>query len=162
MSVLVLGDGLLGSELVRQTGWDYISRRKDGFDITEPWTFKKFFEEASGSIKYSVVVNCIANTDTYSEDISSIRETNFSGPFNLVPYLDKRNIKLVQISSDYVYTNSEPFAKENSIIDTKGTNVYTFYKQALDKYLNEYYPNTLICRCSFKPLPFPYEKLGRI
>lgn len=25
---LVLGDGLLGTELVKQTGWDYISRKK--------------------------------------------------------------------------------------------------------------------------------------
>ena len=26
--VLVLGDGLLGSELVKQTGWEYVSRKK--------------------------------------------------------------------------------------------------------------------------------------
>ena len=26
--ILVLGDGLLGSELVKQTGWDYVSRKK--------------------------------------------------------------------------------------------------------------------------------------
>ena len=31
--VLVLGDGLLGRELVSQTNWDYVSRSKDGFDI---------------------------------------------------------------------------------------------------------------------------------
>ena len=33
MKIVVLGDGLLGSEIVKQTGWDYISRKKDGFDI---------------------------------------------------------------------------------------------------------------------------------
>ena len=32
-NVLVLGDGLLGRELVKQTNWDYVSRGKDGFDI---------------------------------------------------------------------------------------------------------------------------------
>ena len=32
LKVLVLGDGLLGSEIVKQTNWDYISR-KTGFDI---------------------------------------------------------------------------------------------------------------------------------
>jgi hypothetical protein len=26
--VLVLGDGLLGSEVVKQTGWDYVSRKR--------------------------------------------------------------------------------------------------------------------------------------
>ena len=31
---LILGDGLLGSEIVKQTGWDYASRKKDGIDFT--------------------------------------------------------------------------------------------------------------------------------
>ena len=30
MKIVILGDGLLGSELVKQTNWDYISRKKDG------------------------------------------------------------------------------------------------------------------------------------
>ena len=34
MRVVVLGDGLLGSEIVKQTGWDIISRKKDRFNIT--------------------------------------------------------------------------------------------------------------------------------
>jgi hypothetical protein len=28
-----LGDGLLGSEIVKQTDWSLISRKKNGFDI---------------------------------------------------------------------------------------------------------------------------------
>ena len=32
MRVVVLGDGLLGSEIIKQTGWDIISRKKNGFD----------------------------------------------------------------------------------------------------------------------------------
>ena len=32
---LVLGDGLLGKELVKQTGWDYISRKKDMMDLKD-------------------------------------------------------------------------------------------------------------------------------
>jgi hypothetical protein len=35
MNILILGDGLLGSELIKQTGWDYISRKKNGFDFTK-------------------------------------------------------------------------------------------------------------------------------
>jgi hypothetical protein len=30
MKVLVLGDGLLGNEIIKQTNWDYLSRKKDG------------------------------------------------------------------------------------------------------------------------------------
>ena len=33
MSKLILGDGLLGSELIKITKWDYISRKKDGIDL---------------------------------------------------------------------------------------------------------------------------------
>ena len=33
MSKLILGDGLLGSELVKQTKWDCISRKKDKYLI---------------------------------------------------------------------------------------------------------------------------------
>ena len=36
MKILILGNGLLGSEIQKQTGWDLISRKKDGFDITKP------------------------------------------------------------------------------------------------------------------------------
>ena len=30
---LIIGDGLLGNELIKQTSWQYISRKKDGIDI---------------------------------------------------------------------------------------------------------------------------------
>ena len=32
--ILVLGDGLLGSEMVKQSGWDYVSRKKDNISYT--------------------------------------------------------------------------------------------------------------------------------
>ena len=34
MAPLILGDGLLGSELRKLTGWDYVSRKNDGIDFT--------------------------------------------------------------------------------------------------------------------------------
>ena len=61
MSKLILGDGLLGSELVRQTGWDYISRKKDGIDFTDYDTYKKLLKP------YDEIINCIAHTDTYDK-----------------------------------------------------------------------------------------------
>ena len=33
LNVLVLGDGLLGSEIVKQTEWNYISRKSGTLDI---------------------------------------------------------------------------------------------------------------------------------
>jgi hypothetical protein len=40
MSVLIIGDGLLGSEIIKQTGSDYISRKKDRIYFTEISTYK--------------------------------------------------------------------------------------------------------------------------
>jgi len=164
MKIVVLGDGLLGSEIIKQTGWDYISRKKDGFDITEPEKYKYFFQEILEGVivvtKYDVVVNCIANTDTYSEDSKTISNVNYQGPIELVKYLDSNNIKLVQISSDYVYSQSSPCASERFLFLLRGLTFHPYikYKILLDEFLSRYFPNTLICRCSFKPNPFPYDQ----
>ena len=62
MAVLILGDGILATELVKQTGWRFISRKKNKLEFTQP-------ESYSGLIEgYDVIVNCIACTDTYSTD----------------------------------------------------------------------------------------------
>ena len=69
--VLVIGDGLLGSELVKQTGWDYVSRKKN----------KKPLDMLMGIIlcdDSDTIVNCIANTDTYSNDKESMLDINLS------------------------------------------------------------------------------------
>lgn len=69
--VVILGDGLLGKELVNQTNWDNISRKKDGFDITNTSTFDLLLETFDGiaqKSKYDTIINCIANTNTYSDD----------------------------------------------------------------------------------------------
>ena len=62
MNRLILGDGLLGSELIKQTGWDYISRKKDGIDFIVPETYDYLIS------KYDEIINCIAFCDTYNED----------------------------------------------------------------------------------------------
>ena len=62
MSKLILGDGLLGSELIKQTNWDYISRKKDMMDLDDMVSFIDTIE------RYDEIINCIAHTDTYDSD----------------------------------------------------------------------------------------------
>ena len=82
MRVLVLGDGLLGSEIVKQTNWDYISRKKDGFDITlDEFNFTE----------YDTIINCIAYTNTYSDDRGSNWNINYKAVANLVDYCNYHN-----------------------------------------------------------------------
>lgn len=143
MKVLVLGDGLLGTELVKQTGWNYISRKKDGFDITtSEFNFKN----------YNVVVNCIAFTDTYSDNRDLHWKVNYEAVIQLANYCTTHNIKLVHISSDYVYTNSIKDASENDI-PIHGNNWYSYTKLLGDSYV-QLNPGNLVLRGTHKARPF--------
>ena len=151
MKILVLGDGLLGSEIVKQTGWDYISRKKDGFDICIP-NYQQFDIHT-----YNVIINCIANTNTYSENKEEHWSVNYKGVANLVDFCNQFKIKLVHISTDYVYTNSITNASENDV-PIHGNNWYSYKKLLGDAYVELKSNNYLICRETHKPNPFPYDK----
>ena len=151
MKVLVLGDGLLASEIVKQTGWDYLSRKKDGIDINN-------FESVEERIKwnYDVILNCIANTNTYSDNSKLMTDVNYLFVTNLVKICNSLNKKLVHISTDYVYANSVENAKEDDV-EMPESNWYTVTKLFADKYIKMFSNGYLICRLSHKPYPFPYE-----
>jgi dTDP-4-dehydrorhamnose reductase len=161
MKVVVLGDGLLGTEIIKQTKWDFISRRKDGFDITKPSTFTPLLIESHEGViftpKYDVIVNCIAYTNTYSSSRELNWNTNYKGVADLVEFCNKWNIKLIHVSTDYVYTNSVSNASENDV-PIHGNNWYSYTKLLADAYIELKSNNYLICRETHKPHPFPYEK----
>jgi len=161
MRVVVLGDGLLGSEIVKQTGWDIISRKKDMFNITQPDMFPNYFidifEGVIAAKKYDVIVNCIANTNTYSTNKEEHWGVNYKGVADLVDFCNKWNIKLVQISTDHVYTNSIKEASENDV-PIHGNNWYSYTKLLADAYIELKLNNYLICRGTHKLKPFPYNK----
>ena len=158
--IVVLGDGLLGSELVKQTGWDYISRKKDKFDIQDYGSYYKFFLEDHNSVawwsKYNTIVNCIANTNTYSDNKDSHWNINYKSVIKLSDFCSKHDIKLIHISTDYVYINSINNANENDV-PIHGNNWYSYTKLLGDSYvqLNE---NNLVLRGTHKQKPFPYNK----
>ena len=151
LKVLVLGDGLLGQEIVNQTGWSYISRKKDFFDIEN---LSSFFDEFG---KYSVIVNCIANTNTYSDDKESHWKTNYVFVDELINFCNKNYIKLVHISTDYLYTGSIENASEEDV-PVHCKTWYGYTKLLSDGLVQLQSKDYLLIRCSHKPNPFPYEK----
>lgn len=161
MRVAILGDGLLGTELSKQTGWKVISRSKDGFDITKPEEWDKYFTEVFDGVaistKYNIIINCIANTQTYSIDKKAHWNVNYKGVADLVDYCNEHNIKLVHISTDYVYTNSDPYVSEDDV-PIHGNNWYSYTKLLADAYVELRSNNYLLCRETHKPYPFPYEE----
>jgi dTDP-4-dehydrorhamnose reductase len=150
LKVLVLGQGKLGQEIINQTGWDYLSRGKDNIDVSD-------FDSWSNKLdEYDVILNCIANTNTYSDDHKLIAEVNFKFVLDLVHECNKRLIKLVHISTDYVYANSRDNAKETDQ-ELPDRNHYSLTKYYADNYIKMFSNNYLICRLSHKPKPFPYD-----
>jgi nucleoside-diphosphate-sugar epimerase len=146
MKILVLGDGLLGSEIVKQTSWDYISRKKDGFDIyTSDYQWFNLHT-------YDVIINCIAFTDTYSDNKEEHWNINYKSVIHLSNFCETFNVKLVHISSDYVYANSIKEASEDDIPIHQG-NWYSYTKLLGDSYV-QLNPNNLVLRGTHKSKPF--------
>jgi dTDP-4-dehydrorhamnose reductase len=152
---LVLGDGMLGSQLVKDSAYQYISRKKNGIDFNS--NIESYFELIS-FLKPTTVINCIANTDTYNGTKEEHYTPNYHRVIDLVKYCNKNKIKLVHISSDYVYANSEENAKETSTLNPIDT-YYGLSKMEGDLYVQNNSNDFLTIRTSFKPNPFPYNKV---
>jgi dTDP-4-dehydrorhamnose reductase len=150
MKVLVIGDGLLGSEIIKNTAWDYISRKKNNIDFTNLKTYKHFLNE------YDTIVNCIAYTNTYSDNKEINRTTNYQAVTHLSDFCLEQNKKLIHISTSYVYASSKEDALETDL-PLISKNWYTYYKLLADEYIMLKNKNYLICRICIKPNPFPYD-----
>tara|TARA_Y100001963_G_C6758168_1_gene438010 strand:- start:879 stop:1580 length:702 start_codon:yes stop_codon:yes gene_type:complete len=148
---LILGDGLLGSELVKQTGWDYISRKKDNFNLED---IESYIRENDN---YDEIINCIAHTDTYSDDSEKHLSVNFDFVVNLVKICNQTSKKYIHISTDYVYTHSKPFSSEKDVPVHLGT-WYGYSKLLADGYVQRCSYNHLVCRSTHKEKPFKYDK----
>jgi dTDP-4-dehydrorhamnose reductase len=153
--VLVLGDGLLGSEIVRQTGWDYISRKKDGLDIEDYHSLIDII------INYDVVVNCIANTNSYSDNKKPHWDINYEFASLVSDITNTEQIKLVHISTEFVYANNLTPATEEDLPQPDNT-WYAYTKLLADEYIKLNHSNYLICRELHKPNPFPYDKVWKV
>lgn len=152
MNNLVLGYGRLGQEIVSQTGWDYISRGKDNFDFCDINSYSNKLEN------YDIIINCIANTDTYGCNKKDILKVNFDAVCDLVDYCNIHNKKLVHISSDFVYSGSDHLANEEKSVPVHAKTWYSYSKLLADGYIESRGKNYLTIRTSFKPFPFPYSK----
>ena len=151
MKVLVLGDGLLGNEVCKQTGWNYISRKKDGIDFTNIESYVNFL---SG---YDCVFNCVGHTDTYGLERDIHWRVNYLGVIDLVGACNELNLKLIHVSTDFLYTNSIEYASENDV-PVHCRNWYGYTKLLSDGYVQAKSNDYLMFRASYKDYPFPYSR----
>jgi dTDP-4-dehydrorhamnose reductase len=150
-SRLILGDGWLGTELVKQTGWDYISRKKDGIDFRNIDSYKDHL------FGYDEIINCIACTNTYDENKEESWNTNYKGVVDLADYLIGKDVKLVHFSTDYVYAKSKKNASEDDVPVHDG-NWYTYSKIISEPYIELRLDKYLIMRSTHKPRPFKFKE----
>ena len=152
MNYLILGDGKLGTELHRQTGWDYISRKKDSIDFMDPETYRPFLEK-----NYDQIINCIGYTKTYEKERNPNWDLNYLGVMYLTNMCNNYNKKLIHISTDYVYANSTIGHSEDDI-PVHFESWYSYTKLLGDAYVQALATNYLLIRTNFKPRPFPWKK----
>lgn len=150
--MIIIGDGLLGSNIKKITNWDLISRKKDNIDFTDLNTYIHLIES------HNQIFNCVGFTDTYSEDKETHWKVNYESVANLVDYCNSTNKKIIHISTDYIYSNSKLNASENDV-PVHCANWYGYTKLLSDGYIQLKSKNYLLIRCSFKPNPFPYENV---
>lgn len=151
MNPVILGDGLLGKELAKQSGWHVISRKKDNADITE------FINWSNKIIPYDVIINCMAFTKTYEPNKKESWDINVKALDKLVEFCNKNQKKLIHISTDYLYAGSKENCSEDDVPVHNNT-FYGYTKLIGDALVQLKSDNFLICRLSHKPIPFPYEK----
>lgn len=117
--ILVTGsNGQLGNEIKRQSresGQEFIFTNAAELDITN----KKQVEEYISQSKPDFLINCAAytNVEKAEDDESSARRINALAPGYLAESCDRHNVKMIQISTDYVFdgTNYRPYNEVDAV-----------------------------------------------
>jgi len=153
MKALILGNGTLGEELKKITGWDCLNRDEfKQFDFNDLESYKSALKG------YDTIVNCVADTKVYLGDKDVMFKTNFRSVAELARYCSVTGKKLVHFSSDYVYGFSSKPAKETDV-PVHAKNWYSLSKLCADEYIEAFCDpdKYLIIRTSFKKNPYPRD-----
>lgn len=124
----------------------------DEFDVTNLEQMDAFLEKGN----YKVIVHAAAFTSPPQVDENPVHALNVNiiGTSNIVKLCIKHNLKLIYISTDYVFKGDKGNYQEDDA-------VYPVNKYAWSKLGGEcsvrMYDNTVIIRTSFGPNVFPYE-----
>jgi dTDP-4-dehydrorhamnose reductase len=122
INVLILGSsGQLGSQFESTKKINFIKLNKQKCDINNYNLLKKTLKK----FKLNFIINCAAftNVDLAEKDLSGCYNVNVSGIFNIIECIKKTKIKLIHISTDYVFNGEkEGYYSENDFCDP--INVY--------------------------------------
>ena len=146
---VILGNGLLGTELQQQTGWDAITRERDRFDLLNSYLFGRYMKG------YDCIINCTGFTKDHSDKETNLA-LNYKVVVDLVDYCNRQGKKYVHISTDIVYAGSVHSASEDDV-PIHARNWYAYSKLLADGYVQAVCEDYLLIRTAFKPRPFPHK-----
>ena len=145
MRVLVTGvKGQLGYDVVKELttrGHTAIGVDVEEMDITDPLLVENVITQSM----VDAVVHCAAYTavDAAEDNVGVCRKVNVDGTENIAKACKKNDIKMIYISTDYVFDGqgSRPWEPDDKV--TEPLNVYGMTKyegeQAVQRYLEKFY-----------------------
>jgi len=150
MKILITGAaGQLGQALVQEAGrrgWEVLPTDLEELDITDAGGIR----EVLGRHRPQAVFNAAAATrvDDLETDPDLALKVNSLGPRNLAVACRRQGLKLVHLSSDYVFDG----AKEGPYVEwdeTRPLSVYGLSKLLGEKYVREQCPDHFIVRTAW-------------
>ena len=146
--MLTGGKGMLGRTLVKELAeFEVVATDLPEADITDETGFEKFLQ----TVKPDVVIHCAAMTavDKCESQIDLAYKLNAEGTANVAKACYKNHVRLIAISTDYVFEGSSE--KPYSELDpaTGGNTVYGKSKFAGEEAVRSFCPNHVIARISW-------------
>lgn len=157
MNILITGsNGQLGQEFKRTKDLfdgNIILTDINEIDICSSSSINNYLKK----LNLDFIVNCAAYTDVNKaeKDRKKSLEINSFGVKNLVEYCEWNKIKLIHVSTDYVYNSSslKPIKEESNI---NPVNHYGFSKREGEKHIEKSKSESIVIRTSWL-----YSKFGK-
>jgi len=152
--VLITGaSGRLGKQLQRDWhGGGLLTPSSSILNVTDINSVNDYFNDH----QIDMVIHCAAYTDVKgsASNFLGCLETNVVGTMNLVSACAKRDVRLIYISTDYVFDG-----EKGSYAPGDPINPITVYakSKAAGELVVRCYPRSLVVRTSFFDVTFPYD-----
>ena len=146
--VVTGGKGMLGRTLAREfSDFELICADLPECDITDESAFDDFIQRE----KPDTVIHCAAMTavDRCETEAAAAFLINRDGSANVARVCDRHHIRLIAISTDYVFDGDAPHPYSEYDLADGGRTVYGQSKFAGEEAVRRYCPDHVICRISW-------------
>lgn len=151
--LLTGGSGTLGKKFLSLKK-DFLCPSSIKLDITDKESVEKFFNE-NHNVKKVIHAAAFTNVTSAETNIQKTIDVNIIGTYNLLNKCIEKNIKLVFISTDYVFDGEKG---DYNIKDPINPLSKYAKSKAAAELMVRMYENSLCIRTSFYGNKFPYKK----